>query len=142
MFARKLAVVTLLGSVTLLLFTGCFATDERTQNQGGSDPIQATTKLLSDQLGTMNPDDVQVLADLTTQIGGTALPQVTDVQAQAVIDFMKANNINTIEDVQKKIDQAQTNPNSIVIPDDVKTVLEGIIANPAGYQSFVNGLGT
>ena len=138
MFTRKLLVLSVLGSCTLLLLAGCPSFDERTNNQGGSNQVQAATKLLSNQLGSLNPDDVQVLADIATQASGaTNVPQVTDEQAAAVVSFLAANNIQTIEDVQRLID----NPQGVVVPPDVQSVLE-TIADPSAYQSIIQGLGT
>jgi hypothetical protein len=113
----------------------------RTCNQGCSNPVQAATKLAGSNLAALNPDDVQVLADLATQISGAPFPAVTDDQAAAVISFLKANNVNTVEDLQALIEQAQANPDILVIPDDVWAVLEAIAANPDAYINAAGQLG-
>jgi hypothetical protein len=113
----------------------------RTCDQGCSTPGQAVGKILSDNLGGLNPDDVQVLADMATQVSGLQVPQVTNEQAAAVVSFLQANGISTIEDLQAKIAEAEANPDSVVIPADVLSVLEAIAANPDAYLNVANQLG-
>jgi hypothetical protein len=130
MLTRKSVVVCVIGSVGMLLLSGCMfsSSQERTSNQGGSSAIQAGAKLSQDRLDTLNPDDIQVLADLYSETTGTALPEVTDEQAAAAVSFMQANNITTVEDLENAITQYQADPTSIVIPADVRAVLESLSA--------------
>ncbi|MBP7747123.1 MAG: hypothetical protein KA383_13440 [Phycisphaerae bacterium] len=134
MSARRQTPRWVLGGLTLVALTGCFSLPwERTGNQGGSSVIQAVSKITANNLGGMNPDDIQILADLATQISRADLPLVTDEQAQAVVDFIGANGITTVQSIQTLIAQAQQNPGSVVIPDSVREVIEAILANPDAY---------
>lgn len=110
----------------LSILTGCiFPTDPRTSNQGGGNILTATGKIASGQLSSLTPDEIQILADTAAQ-ANPQIPdiQLTDEQAQAASDFLKANNVNTVEDVQNLIEQAQQDPNSIVIPDSVTALFD------------------
>lgn len=141
MRAQKLIVASLLGCLAFLVLSGCFpppVADTRTGNQGGSSAIQAGAKLGANHLDWFNPDDVQVLADLATEASGAQLPEVTDEQAAAFVTFIADNNIVTIEHVQALVEQAQSDPDSIVISDEVQAVLEamagdlGVSLSPGG----------
>ncbi len=137
MSARKLLVFGVSG--LLIVAAGCFSMpSSRTGNQGGSSVPGAVAKITTDQLGALNPDDVQVLTDLAMQVTGAHFPPVTDEQAAAVISFMQANNITNRATLQALIERAQANPNSVVIPDDVRQVLEQIAADPSAYIEGAN----
>jgi hypothetical protein len=110
----------------------------RTGNQGGSNLLQAVGKLLSNRLGTLNPDDIQVLADAAVQIGGVNIPPVTDEQAAAVVSFINANQITTVESLEEMVHRGEQDIDSIVIPDDVREVLEAIAGNIEQYQELEN----
>lgn len=139
MSARKLIVVAACGYAGLLMLTGCLSVPwERTGNQGGSSVVQATTKFLGNNLGDLNPDDIQVLADLATSIVGADIPAVTDEQAAAVVSFLDANSIGTVQDLQDIVRQAEQDPNSIVIPDNVRQVIQAMMGSADQYQGLQN----
>jgi hypothetical protein len=130
--ARKLAVAGL--AALVLALTGCMSTpDSRTTNQGGSTVIQAVSKVAGDNLGAMNPDDVQVLTDLAIQLSGAPFPAVTDEQAAAVTSFMAANGITDRASIEALIELAKADPTAVVIPPDVQAVLEQLAADPDAY---------
>lgn len=128
MFARKLLVVTALGSITLLAVAGCFmgpTPASRTGNQGGSTPVSLGVKLLNIQQGTagltsLNPDDLQLMADLAEDISGIEIPDVSDELAAAAVAIIEANNLNSFEDLAAL---EGTDPEDIIIPEDVQEVL-------------------
>lgn len=102
--------------------------------QGGSSPVQATAKFAQGKLGELNPDDVQLLPQIAEDLSQTfpqiedfTLPEVTDDQAQAVVDFFDANNVETFEDLEAVIHQAEEDPTSIVIPESAIAVLEELV---------------
>jgi hypothetical protein len=113
----------------------------RTCDQGCSSTAQAVGKILADNLQALNPDDVQVLADLAVQISGIQIPAVTNEQAGAAISFLRANGITTLESLQAKIEEAEVNPGAVVIPPDVLAVLEAIAADPTAYAGLVGQVG-
>ncbi len=144
MVAKKAALVAAWGLVGLLI-CGCGLLfpmfGGRTCDQGCSTTAQAVGKIVSNNLGGLNPDDVQVLVDLAEQVSGVNIPAVTNDQAKAVVEFLQANGVTTVESLQGKIEQAQTDPNSIIIPEDVLAVLEAIAANPEAYAGVVDQFG-
>jgi hypothetical protein len=113
----------------------------RTCDQGCSTTAQAIGKILADNIGGLNPDDVQILADLAVQISGVDIPAVTNAQAAAVIEFLRANGITTLESLQAKIDEAEMNPGALVIPPDVLSILQALAANPEAYAVVLGQLG-
>lgn len=133
MNTRMLIGATLLALLALSL-GGCPAMQPQQVGdvlQGGSSPVQATAKFAQGKLGALNPDDVQLLPEIAEDLSQTFpqiqdfdLPEITDDQAQAVVDFFDANNVETFEDLEAVIQQAQEDPSSIVIPDSAIAVLE------------------
>lgn len=119
--ARTLVLVTM----GLVLVGGCALPfqDARTGNQGGTSVLQATSKVATDRLDTLNPDDVQLLADLATEASGEELPEVTDEQAAAVVQFISDNSVVSSSDLQDLFARAETDPDSIVISEEVRGVL-------------------
>ncbi len=139
MDARRMTLVAV--SCAVVLLCGCGLPLGRTCDQGCSNAVQAGAKLAGNNLGSLNPDDVQVLADLATQVAGVSIPTVTNEQAAAVVSFIKANGITTIASLQALIAQAEADPNSVVIPDEVRAVIEAIAANPDAYVTAAEELG-
>jgi hypothetical protein len=119
--AKTLVLVTM----GLVLVGGCALPfqDARTGNQGGTSVLQATSKVATDRLDTLNPDDVQLLADLATEASGEELPEVSDEQAAAVVQFISDNSVVTSTDLQDLFARAESDPNSIVISEEVRGVL-------------------
>lgn len=133
MFARKVIVVSLLSLATFVWLGGCPSdAGGRLCNQPGpmcSTLLTAGAKVLSNNLGALNPDDIQVLSDTAIeaaiQAGGPTIAQLTDEQAAAVVNVMHDNNINTVQDLQNVIMQAQTNPGSVNISaDDLEVLMQ------------------
>ena len=54
----------------------------------------------------------------------SGLPQITDEQAAAAVEFLQVNNLNTIADIQAFVQEAAENPGSVVIPDSVLDLIE------------------
>jgi hypothetical protein len=127
----------------LVLVCGCALPfqDARTSNQGGSNVLQATSKVATDRLDTLNPDDVQLLADLATQASGEDLPEVSDDQAAAVVQFISDNGVVTTGDLQELFAQAEADPSSIVIGEEVRGVLIQLGAEYGGSDAVDEILG-
>jgi hypothetical protein len=148
MLARKLAVVSLVG-LSLLVLTGCLGPSpwSRTGNQGGSTPISLGAKLLAVQQGSgslqdLNPDDFQLMADLAGQFTGLDIPEVSDALADAAVQVIAANNLNSFDDL---MNLENTNPEDIVIPEGVADVvmdeveqLFGDLGDPADILDGIN----
>ncbi len=126
MRARTL-IVPVATAATLLILSGCFGPTpfDRTGNQGGSTPVSLGLKLLDVQTGQgtlqeLNPDDIQLMADLAEEIIGQELPAVSDELAAAADQLIELNNINTFEDIAAL---ANASPEDIVIPPDIADTL-------------------
>jgi len=108
---RQMAFVIVV-SVVLASLVGCPTTDPRTNNQGGGSVLSVTSKITSGNIGEMNADEWQILLDNAPTLAalvGIQLPQditiseLTDDQAQAIVDLLKANNITTLEQLQQAL---------------------------------------
>ncbi len=129
MSVRKLGVALVVASVGMLVFAGCSLVMPQTvgsEFQGGSSPLQVADKLAKDSLNSFNADDVQMLAQLAEEQTGEDIPEITDAQAAAVVQFIADNNITTMASLQTVIEQAETDPDSIVISEDVAAVIESL----------------
>jgi hypothetical protein len=130
MIAKKVIAVTLISLATVVWLGGCPTAGDggRLCNQPGpicSNIITAGGKILANNLGALTPDDIQVLSDTAIEATGANVPQLTDDQAAAVVNVMKANNISTIESLQSVILQAQVNPGSVNISaDDLEVLMQ------------------
>jgi hypothetical protein len=144
MIAKKAGLVVAWSAAGLLL-CGCGFLfpmfGSRTCDQGCSSTVLAVGKVVTDNLGSLNPDDVQVLGDVAEQVTGVKIPAVTNQQGAAVVSFLHANGIKDVETLQAKIEEAETNPESIVIPPDVQAVLEAIAADPGAWADLAIQLG-
>jgi hypothetical protein len=130
MLARKAIVVTLISLATVIWLGGCPTTSEggRLCNQPGpvcSNLVTAGGKVLANNLGGLNPDDIQVLSDTAIEASGAAVPQLTDDQAAAVVNVMKDNGIKTVQDLQNVIIQAQADLGSVNISaEDLEVLMQ------------------
>lgn len=127
MLARKPVILTSLTVFALVSLLGCFtpAADSITNNQGGSTPISLGIKLVDISQGTatltdLNPDDLQLMAQLAEEISGVDLPDVSDELAAAAVALIAANNLETFDDLANLKDM---DPADVVIPDGVEEVL-------------------
>ncbi len=141
MSGRKLHLFGIATVLIALALTGCFSMPwTRTGNQGGGTIVTATAKLASGQLGALTPDEIQILTDAAIRLSGVNVPPVTDEQAAAVVKFLSDNNVETLDDLKALIEQAEQDPTSIVISDEVREVIEQIIANADQYQELENAI--
>lgn len=148
MLARKLTVVALLGSFGLAALTGCFFGPmpwSETGNQGGSTPASLGLKLLGITQGTtpitaLNPDDLQLMAQLAEDFTGQDLPHVSDQLADAAVQIISANDLQTFQDL---IALADTELEDIVIPEGVEEVVLAEVQQlfgDIGDPTVVNGI--
>lgn len=127
---RKPLMIGLIGMLGLLTLTGCPQQTSRTNNQGGGNIITAGAKVAGGNIASLTPDEVQVLADkVSSSRTNLNIPELTDEQAEAAVDFLVANNINSIQDVQDLIQQVEDDPESLEIPDSVQELLDAGLFN-------------
>jgi hypothetical protein len=97
----------------LVSAVGCSTTENRTANQGGGNLITAATKLSSNRISELTPDEWQILIDNAPTIAAqfgidlgalASLPQLSDEEAAALAELMIANGVNSFTDLQQLID--------------------------------------
>jgi hypothetical protein len=80
--------------------------DERTANQFGGDLRSAYLKVTNAEFASMTPDEVQLYDDAAGAADATAALNLTDAQAQAIVDVLVTNNIQTKDDMTAFLDNA------------------------------------
>lgn len=107
------------------LFAGCIGLDGRTSNQGGGNILTAGAKVLAGNMTTLTADEIQVLGDeISTRSTRFAGLEITDDQADAASEFLVANDLDTIAEIQALV----ANPGNIQIPDSVEALLDAGLA--------------
>ena len=96
----------------LVLFTGVML-----GAAGCSPEASALSKLQSGQIGALSAGEWQALAGLGASLG-VAVPNLTKDQAEALVDFLRTNNIHTFEDLERAIDSGE-----VEIPSDIVGLL-------------------
>ncbi len=91
--------------------------DERLANQFGGDLRTAYTKVTSDRLDLLTPDEVQVYGDEASAVSTTGLDvSIKDDQAQAIVTFFADNHIRTRAELSNYLGDPQN-----VVPDAIPT---------------------
>ena len=110
MRTRSLSSLALVGCAGSLFAGGCFVAAPENE-------VTWAAKALTNNLTEATATEWQAVATKIDE----AVPEVdialSPAQAQAIVDFVQQNEINGVQDIQGKIEQAQEDPNSIVIPD-------------------------
>ncbi len=90
---------------------------QRLGNQGGGDLRSAYDKITGGQMTTLTPDEVQIYGDSATTADTTGQLHVslTDPEAQAIVDFFQAQNLNTRDQLSNYLKNAN-NPVPDTIP--------------------------
>lgn len=130
MLAVRKVVLGVLSASVLLSIAGCpvAATESRTNNQGGGSLITAGAKILGQNMSTLTADEIQILADKAAEFAPADKQEqltLSDEQAAAVTDFIDANGVDSVSDLEALIQQAEDDPGSIVIPESVLDLIEG-----------------
>lgn len=100
--------------LTVLLALGILAAGGCGGGSGES-LLTAGAKIAAGQISTLTAGEILLLRQfLAAQ--GYVTPTLTEEQAAALAQFLQANGINTVEDVNRVIQQAATDPGSITLP--------------------------
>ncbi len=114
-------------SATLLSLGGCpFATD-RLNNQGGGNLITLGLKAINGNLTSSTPDEWQVLTDRISELSPQVNITLGDDEAQAISDFLVANQLNSFDDVERVVRQVSddpTNAGGLVIPESLQALID------------------
>ncbi len=98
--------------------------DPRTSNQGGGNILTAAAKIAAGRISTLTPDEVQILGDTVSANSPQVEISITDEQAADAVRFLKDNNVNTIQDIQRLVEQYRRDPDSIEIPQSIIDLFE------------------
>ena len=103
MNANKAAALGLTACLVLTGTLGCLfgpMVPERTSNQGGGTILTATGKVLEGQMTQLTADEVQIVTDQLNDLNPQVDLTLDDDQAQAIVDFLAQNGINSFDDFQ------------------------------------------
>ena len=99
----------------LALVTGC----PSTSSEGNI--VTAISKVASGNMTDLTSTEVLILLDrigeISPQVAGIT---ITADEAEAAVDFLQANNIDTIADIEA----IASNPDGLVVPDSVASLVE------------------
>ena len=124
MDVKKLTLLGFSVSLVLVLAGGCpLAAPSRTNNQGGGNLLSAGLKFAGDDMTDLTADEIQIATDFVIE-QSEDLPEdvepLTDEQAAALVIFLNDNDIDSMEDIQRLLD----NPQDIIISPEVLAVLD------------------
>lgn len=104
----------------------------RTTDGGGGNLLSVGLKVASNQLTTLTQDEMQILSDQVAGIIATTnpavqLPEMTNAQADAFIEFLQINTVpgsstaglNSVQDLAAFAEAAAQNPDLINVPDSL-----------------------
>lgn len=103
MSVKTAAVLGLMACFVLAGTFGCLfapVVPERTSNQGGGTILSATGKMVGGRMTQLTPDEVQIVADQINDLNPQVNLTLDDDQAQAIVDFLAQNGINSFDDFQ------------------------------------------
>lgn len=109
----------LLTGSALLWLTGCPFGNTRTTNQGGGTVITAASKVVGGRMTSLTPDEIQIVSDAISDLSPDVSLFIGDDEAAAAVDFLQANNLNSIEDIAAFAEQAANDPSGVVIPESL-----------------------
>lgn len=93
-------------------------------NLGGGSLITAGAKVALGTMSSLTPRELELLIDAANQSNAYGVNiQMDDTQAIAAVEFLQANNLDTIAEIENAISQAESKPDSVVIPDGVAALI-------------------
>ena len=108
-----------LAASLLVTVTGCPFGNTRTTNQGGGTVISAAGKVAGGQMTNLTPDEIQIVSDTISDLSPNVSLFISDDQAAVAVDFLQANDLNSIEDIAAFAEQVADDPSGVVIPDSL-----------------------
>lgn len=101
--------------------------------------IPALQKINDCGLKELTSCDVLVLANAVETFADDVQLDITTEDADAVVEFIHANDLSCLEDIEQLLTEAIQNPGSVVIPDSVFELLIRHANDFAGLEDAVNG---
>jgi len=90
--------------------------EERVANQYGGDLRTAYQKVTEPDLRKLTPDEVQIYGDEASEVDNTINLELTDEQAQAIVDLLRREDLISSADVREFMENPDNEVPS-VIPD-------------------------
>jgi hypothetical protein len=87
--------------------------------------ITAVGKVAGGAMSTLTGTEIQVLVDQVAAVRPDLAVELTDEQAAAAAQFLKDNNLNTVDDIAALIE----NPGDLVIPESLLALAESDSVN-------------
>lgn len=121
-YRKPSSIVLVLLAFTMLGLGGCLGVG------GCGDPAtSALMKIGTGQMTQLTADELQALAQMVSAQQGLEAPEIPDPLAQAGVDILKANGINTIDQLLAFLDNLQRDPTSVTIPASAVEALPSLI---------------
>ncbi len=121
----------LVTSALLASVSGCMS-----GGSSGGNIFTATAKIAGGSMTTLTGTEVQILASTAEEFAASQGEVVdlalSDEQADVIVEFLVVNQIDTVQDLQAVIEQAQEDPDSIVIPDGALELFSAGAFDPQG----------
>lgn len=122
--SRRRTCVAFLSAAGVLTLGGCPFFVTRTNNQGGGTIFSAVSKFTSNNMTNLTPDEIQIVTDTVSDLSPQVEILVGDEEAQAAVDFLVANNLNSVQDVAALVEEAGDNPDAVVIPESLQQLID------------------
>jgi len=137
MVRRKLPLLVIFSSLALIVLVGC------PRVAPPENEVTWAIKAATGHLTQATPREWQAVSEVID----SRIPQVdvtlTDAQAEALTDFIRANDLNTVDEIVQLVEEAQQDPNSVVselvIPDSVTALFT---ADPHAFDGVLDELMT
>lgn len=86
--------------------------------------LQAATKFANCGMQDLTSCEIRVLVATVSELSPDVNIVINEEEAQAVVDFIKANDLNCLADVEDIVNRAQSDPDSIEVPESLKQLIE------------------
>ena len=73
---------------------------------------------------SLTPDEIQIVSDAISDLSPDVSLFIGDDEAAAAVDFLRANNLNSIEDIAAFAEQVANDPSGVVIPESLVQLVE------------------
>jgi hypothetical protein len=124
----SLSALAVLGCAVSLVASGCL-TAAPPENE-----VTWAVKAAAGHLTEATVTEWQAVAEVIDEVIPGVDVTLTEAQAEAIVEFVQANEINDLGDVEEMVDQAQTDPESIEVPDAFMELFGGF--SDEDFDSF------
>ena len=76
------------------------------------------------QMTSLTPDEIQIVSDTISDLSPDVSLFIGDDEAAVAVDFLQANNLNSIDDIVAFAEQVADDPSGVVIPESLVQLVE------------------